>query len=74
MTPDLGVLLQSARAGEGAALGRLLEPYRNYLTLLARLQVGRRLQGKVDASDLVQETFMEAHRDFDRFRGPPRAS
>jgi RNA polymerase sigma-70 factor (ECF subfamily) len=69
MTPELGVLLQSARAGEGAALGRLLEPYRNYLTLLARLQVGRRLQGKVDASDLVQETFMEAHRDFARFRG-----
>jgi RNA polymerase sigma-70 factor (ECF subfamily) len=69
MTPDLGVLLQSARAGEGAALGQLLEPYRNYLTLLARLQVGRRLQGKVDASDLVQETFMEAHRDFARFRG-----
>jgi RNA polymerase sigma-70 factor (ECF subfamily) len=69
MTPDLGVLLQSARAGEGAALGRLLEAYRNYLTLLARLQVGRRLQGKVEESDLVQETFLEAHRDFARFRG-----
>jgi RNA polymerase sigma-70 factor (ECF subfamily) len=62
-------LLQQARARSGTALGRLLELYRNYLTLLARLQVGRRLQGKVDASDLVQETFLHANRDFARFRG-----
>src|SRR5262249_37657575 len=40
-----------------------------YLALLARLQIGRRLQGKVDAADLVQETFLEAHRDFAQFRG-----
>src|SRR5262249_35843416 len=53
----------------GAALGRLLERYGNYLTLLARLQVGRRLRGKLDPSDLVQETFLKAHRDFARFRG-----
>jgi RNA polymerase sigma-70 factor (ECF subfamily) len=33
------------------------------------LQIGRRLQGKVDASDLVQETFLDAHRDFGQFRG-----
>jgi RNA polymerase sigma-70 factor (ECF subfamily) len=37
--------------------------------MLARLQIGRRLQGKMDASDLVQETFLEAHRDFGQFRG-----
>jgi RNA polymerase sigma-70 factor, ECF subfamily len=65
--PEL--LLEQARAGDEAALGRLLELYRNYLTLFARLQIGRRLQGKVDASDLVQETFLDAHRDFARFRG-----
>jgi RNA polymerase sigma-70 factor (ECF subfamily) len=50
-------------------MGELLELYRNYLSLLARLQVGRRLQGKVDAADLVQETFLEAHRDLGQFRG-----
>jgi RNA polymerase sigma-70 factor (ECF subfamily) len=33
------------------------------------LQIGRRLQGKVDPADLVQETFLEAHRDFAQFRG-----
>jgi RNA polymerase sigma-70 factor (ECF subfamily) len=52
-----------------AALGRLLERYRGYLSLLARLQIGRRLQGKVDADDLVQETFLKASRDFAAFRG-----
>jgi RNA polymerase sigma-70 factor (ECF subfamily) len=62
-------LLVRAQAGQDAALGQLLELYRNYLTLLARLQIGRRLQGKVDPSDLVQETFLKAHRDFGQFRG-----
>ncbi len=61
--------LSAARAGDGAVLGRLLESYRCYLALLARVQIGQRLQGKVDASDVVQETFLEAHRNFGLFRG-----
>src|SRR5438105_6875984 len=68
-TPDPEELLRRARAGSASALGELLELYRNYLALLARLQIGRRLQGKVDPADLVQETFLEAHRDFAQFRG-----
>jgi RNA polymerase sigma-70 factor (ECF subfamily) len=62
-------LVVLARAGDDLVRGQLLEQFRNYLTMLARLQIGRRLQGKVDASDLVQETFLEAHRDFKQFRG-----
>jgi len=62
-------LLVRARAGDDEARGQLLESYRSYLTLLARVQLGRRLQGKVDPSDLVQEAFLEAHRDFQQFRG-----
>jgi RNA polymerase sigma-70 factor (ECF subfamily) len=46
-----------------------LEQFRNYLLLLGRLQIGKRLQGKADATDLVQETFLEASRHFPRFRG-----
>jgi RNA polymerase sigma-70 factor (ECF subfamily) len=46
-------LLARARAGEEGALGRLLERYRGYLSLLARMQVGRRLQGKADHDDVV---------------------
>jgi RNA polymerase sigma-70 factor (ECF subfamily) len=67
--PDPEKLLVDARAGGPEALGQLLELYRRYLRLLARLQIDRWLQGKVDASDLVQETFLEAHRDFGQFRG-----
>ncbi len=66
-------VLQEARGGDGVALGRLLEKYRPYLSLLARVQIGQRLQGKVDPADLVQETFLEAHRNFDRFRGTTEA-
>jgi RNA polymerase sigma-70 factor, ECF subfamily len=62
-------LLHRARAGEAPALGRLLDRYRAYLNVLARVQIGRRLQGKVDASDVVQEAFLGACRDFPKFRG-----
>jgi RNA polymerase sigma-70 factor (ECF subfamily) len=61
--------IMEARAGSDAARGALLELYRNYLRLLARIEIGRRLQGKLDASDLVQETFLEAHRNFPLFQG-----
>ena len=62
-------LLQLARDGDLAARGELLSRYRRYLSILANLQVDRRLQGKADASDLVQETCLEAHRHFEQFRG-----
>lgn len=71
-TADVRQLIRAARA-DGAALGRLLERYRGYLTLLARVQIGRRLQGKADPADLVQDTFLEAHRYFDQFRGEAEA-
>jgi RNA polymerase sigma-70 factor (ECF subfamily) len=49
--------------------GRTLERYRDYLLLLARLQVDSRLRGKVDPSDLVQQTLLKAHAKRDQFRG-----
>ncbi len=65
----LAELIERARQGEGGVLGTLLETYRNYLTLLARTQLGRGLQARASPSDVVQETFLEAHRDFGKFRG-----
>ena len=62
-------LLHQARSGNTPALGQLLELYRAYLVVLARVQIGSRLQGKVDASDVVQEAFLGAYRDFPQFRG-----
>jgi RNA polymerase sigma-70 factor (ECF subfamily) len=66
-------LLRLAQAGDCSARGELLERCRNYLTLLARLQIGRRLQGKVDACDVVQDTFLKAHLHFGQFRGRTEA-
>ena len=65
--PEQLIKLSQTKGGE--VVGQLLELYREYLTLLARIQIGQRLQGKVDASDVVQETFLEAHRAFAQFRG-----
>jgi RNA polymerase sigma-70 factor, ECF subfamily len=62
-------LLALARSGDRLSLGQLLELYRGYLSLVARLQIGRRLQGKADAADLVQETFLAAHQNWEQFRG-----
>jgi RNA polymerase sigma-70 factor (ECF subfamily) len=43
--------------------------YRHYVRLLAEMGIDDRFKAKVDASDLVQETFLDAHRDFGNFRG-----
>lgn len=69
MNIDSGSLLLQAQRGGDAARGALLDRYRAYLELLAQVEIGRRLRTKVDTADVVQETFLEAHRAFDSFRG-----
>jgi RNA polymerase sigma-70 factor, ECF subfamily len=69
--PDQLIALAKDDADQG--LGRLLDLYRGYLGLLARMEVGPRLQRKVDPSDLVQETLLDAHRQFAHFEGTTEA-
>jgi len=61
--------LEAARAGSPEALGRLLEMCRPYLLGVGNQQLEMDLQAKAGASDLVQETFLEAQRGFSGFHG-----
>jgi RNA polymerase sigma-70 factor (ECF subfamily) len=49
--------------------GLELDKFRDYLLLLARLQLGDALRGKLEASDVVQQTLLDAHRQRQQFRG-----
>jgi RNA polymerase sigma-70 factor (ECF subfamily) len=62
-------LIEGARQGDAECRERLFALCRSYLGFAARSQVETWLRRKVDASDLVQETMLEACRDFDRFAG-----
>jgi RNA polymerase sigma-70 factor (ECF subfamily) len=61
--------LDQARNQSREALGQLWEHCRAYLLLVARKRLDPLLLGKICPSDLVQETFLEAQRDFAQFHG-----
>ena len=51
-----------------AEVGRILEPFRAYLLVLAQVHLNPRLRGKLDPADLVQQTFLRACTGFDLLR------
>jgi RNA polymerase sigma-70 factor, ECF subfamily len=66
---DVDHLLVRAKAGASDCLGRLFQHYGNYLKLLAATHIDEKLHARCSPSDVVQDTYCEAHRDFQQFRG-----
>lgn len=69
MERNVADLLLQAKKGERQAIGQLLEHFRSYLKLIASHEIGSKLGAKLDASDVVQDTFLDAHRYFENFQG-----
>ena len=61
-------LIAAARDGSPEARGQLLNAYRPFLLSVATEQFDSDLKAKAGPSDVVQDTFVEAQRDFDRFK------
>ncbi len=66
-------LLAEARRGEVNCLGKLLQYYGNYLKLLVTTHLDAKLRARCSPSDIVQESYFEAHRDFEKFQGQTAA-
>lgn len=62
-------LLAAARNGDSAALGTLLDRFRGLLRALARRNIPLRINARLDPSDVVQETCLNAYRAFHQFGG-----
>lgn len=66
-------MVAAFRCGDLDAGNELLKRYRPWLRLLAQLQIDPQLHRRFDASDIVQQTMLEATRDFPQFRGNTEA-
>ena len=64
-------LLRRAADGDAEAVGHALEPYRHRLRRMVALRLSRRLQGRVDPSDVVQECYIEAARRLHEYAADP---
>jgi RNA polymerase sigma-70 factor (ECF subfamily) len=71
-TAETRQLLSQAAAGDMQALGELFGRHRDRLRRLVQVRLDRRLQGRVDPSDVVQETYLEFARALPQYvRNPP---
>src|SRR5262249_55044554 len=57
---ELDQTLRQAADGDGQALGTLLARHQDRLRRMVALRLDRRLQGRIDPSDVIQEAFLEA--------------
>lgn len=66
-------LIARARSGDHEAENELLQKCRAYVSIVARAQIEGWMRTKFDASDLVQQTLLEAHQGFENFQGQTEA-
>jgi RNA polymerase sigma-70 factor (ECF subfamily) len=69
LTANFQNWIDQARAGDESARNQLFGACRSFVGLCARAQLDQHLKAKVDASDLVQQSLLDAHQGFDRFAG-----
>jgi RNA polymerase sigma-70 factor (ECF subfamily) len=67
-------LLRRAADGDSDAVAALLARHRDRLEQMVRLRLDRRLQGRIDPSDVLQETYLEAARRVAEFARAPTTS
>ncbi len=60
-------LIQRALAGEEAALAELFDKHRSRLKRMIMLRMDRRLQGRLDASDVLQEAYLDLTRELPEY-------
>ena len=64
-------LLQRALAGDESALGALFDGYRDRLRRMIRLRLDRRLSGRVDSSDVLQDAYLDVRKRFAEYARDP---
>jgi RNA polymerase sigma-70 factor (ECF subfamily) len=68
---DVDELLRRAGSGDRTALGALFDRHRDRLRRMVQIRMDRRLQGRLDASDVLQEAYLEVARGLaDYLRDP----
>lgn len=70
---ELNDLLKNASRGDETAISRLFELYRSRLKKMIRLRLNRRLQGRIDDSDILQDAYLEATRRLPDYLADPKA-
>jgi RNA polymerase sigma-70 factor (ECF subfamily) len=72
-TDETLALLERAAGGDSSAMSALFERYRIRLKKMVRVRLNRRLQGRVDDSDVLQDAYVEATRRLQEYLSGPRA-
>ena len=64
-------LIERARAGDKAALGEIFARHRDRLRRMVEMRLDRRLQARIDASDVIQDAYLEVATRLDEYLRAP---